>query len=120
MKITVTDKASQWFRDEVGVEAGGGVKFYGKVYGNSPVHDGFSLAMVPDKEPDRPVGQVEKDGVDYFVNYGDAWFFAGYDLIIDFNEELDEPRYEYVNQETGAIAGGKDDVDGTSGASQHA
>ncbi|WP_421016583.1 HesB/YadR/YfhF family protein [Furfurilactobacillus cerevisiae] len=99
MQITVTDAASKWFQDEVGLKPGDGMKFYGKVYGKTPIHDGFSMAMVPDKDPDRPVGETEKDGIKYFVNYGDAWLFAGYDFVIDFDKKNDEPKYEYVAQE---------------------
>ncbi len=32
MKLIITDAASQWFRDEMGLEPGNGVKFYGKTY----------------------------------------------------------------------------------------
>ena len=35
MKLIITDAASQWFRDEMGLEPGNGVKFYGKTYGQT-------------------------------------------------------------------------------------
>lgn len=31
MKLIITDAASQWFRDEMGLESGNGIKFYGKL-----------------------------------------------------------------------------------------
>lgn len=29
---------------------------------------------------------VEKDGVNYYVNDCDEWFFKGYDFIVDYDE----------------------------------
>lgn len=53
MKITVSDRASKWFHEDMGLDDGRGVRFYGKVYGKTPVHDGFSLALTPDDHPER-------------------------------------------------------------------
>ncbi|KIO96015.1 hypothetical protein N624_2129 [Levilactobacillus brevis] len=50
MKITVTDAASKWFREDMGM-TGRGIRFFGKVYGKTPVHQGFSLGMTPDDHP---------------------------------------------------------------------
>ena len=54
MKMIITDQASKWFHNEMGLSDGRGVRFYGKVYGNTPVHEGFSLAMTPDDHPEKP------------------------------------------------------------------
>ena len=45
MKIEITDSAKEWFENEVGLEKGNGVRFLGKVYGNTEVHEGFSVGM---------------------------------------------------------------------------
>jgi uncharacterized protein YneR len=39
---------------------------------------------------------TEKDGVNYYVNDRDEWFFTGYDLTVDFDEANDGPKYEYT------------------------
>ncbi len=96
MKITVTDRASKWFHADMGLEDGRGVRFYGKVYGKTPVHDGFSLALTPDDHPKNPYAVTEKDGVTYFVQQGDAWFFKGYDLAIGYDPKIDGPKYDYI------------------------
>ncbi|AVK62419.1 iron-sulfur cluster biosynthesis protein [Lactobacillus sp. CBA3605] len=95
MKITVTDEASHWFQTEMGVVAGNGVRFYGKTYGKTAVHHGFSIGLARDDEPHRPIALVEKDGVNYYVNDRDDWFFKGYDLTVDFDAENDGPKYDY-------------------------
>jgi Uncharacterized protein conserved in bacteria len=44
------------------------------------VHEGFSLAMTPDDHPEKPYAITKKDGVNYFVQEDDRWFFKGYDF----------------------------------------
>ncbi|MFZ2353600.1 HesB/YadR/YfhF family protein [Paucilactobacillus nenjiangensis] len=95
MQITVTKEASNWFHDEMGVKSGEGVRFFGKVYGKTPVHDGFSLGMVRDDRPLHPSSKTEFDGVHYFVDRLDEWFFKGYDLTVDYDDKTDGPKYDY-------------------------
>ncbi|QEA32478.1 HesB/YadR/YfhF family protein [Secundilactobacillus malefermentans] len=96
MKITVTDKASKWFKDDMGLDDGSSLRFYGKVYGNTPVHDGFSLAMTPDGDTSDAYALTEKDGVNYYVTEADEWFFKGYDLEVDYDAKHDGPQYNYI------------------------
>lgn len=95
MKIAVTDRASQWFQDEMGLKHGMGVRFYGKVYGKTPVHDGFSIGMSRDDHPIDPIVDTQKDGVHYVVTALDEWFFKGFDLTIKYDQATDGPTYEY-------------------------
>ena len=39
MKLEVTPKAQQWFKEETGVQPETGIRFFGKIYGKTPVHD---------------------------------------------------------------------------------
>ncbi|KRL92884.1 hypothetical protein FD10_GL000997 [Lactiplantibacillus argentoratensis DSM 16365] len=96
MKITITDLASKWFHDDMGVTTGNGVRFYGKTYGKTAVHSGFSIGIMRDDEPHQPIAMVEKDGVNYYVNDRDEWFFKGYDLTVDYDEQNDGPKYDYT------------------------
>lgn len=99
MKLTISDDASKWFAEELGLQKGDGLKFFGKGYGTSTIQPGFSLGMLVDNNPDRPVAETEKDGIKYYVNYGDAWYFFGYDLEVTLNYETNEPQYNYIKQE---------------------
>lgn len=96
MKITITPAASKWFHEDMGVTTGNGVRFYGKTYGKTPVHHGFSIGVARDDEPHRPIASTETDGVNYYVNDRDEWFFKGYDLTVDYDTENDGPKYEYI------------------------
>ena len=48
MKLTVDEKAANWFKDEVGIREGAGIRIKAKIYGGSPVREGFGLAIDPE------------------------------------------------------------------------
>ncbi|WP_207695663.1 hypothetical protein DOK67_0001645 [Enterococcus sp. DIV0212c] len=95
MKLTITPRAQQWFNDEVGVTSDSGIRFYGKIYGKTDVHEGFSIAMSVEA-PDQPLVKEVIDGITYFIEETDDWFFKGYDLLVDYDEEKDEPKYVFA------------------------
>lgn len=92
MELKITPLAQEWFKQELQIAPGMGVRFYGKVYGNTNVHEGFSVGMSVDT-PEKPLVQTEVDGLTYYVEENDDWFFSGYDLLVDYNKTLDEPTY---------------------------
>lgn len=96
MKIEVSEKALRWFKEEVGLEKGKKVRFYTKIYGTSPVQEGYSLAFTIDQDSNDAVVQTELDGITFFVGESDQWFFNGHDLYVEYNEKLDEVEYKYI------------------------
>ncbi|MFC4403065.1 HesB/YadR/YfhF family protein [Gracilibacillus xinjiangensis] len=98
MEIKVTDKALQWFKDEVELNEGETVKFQAKYGGSSPIHEGFSLAFQVKVEPDEVIASTEKGGITFFIDSTDAWYFKGYHLIVNYDEELEEVSYEYEKE----------------------
>ena len=97
MKLTITPKAQEWFKREIELSNGQGIKFYGKVYGKTQVHDGFSVGMSVDT-PETPLIEENTNGMMFFVEEADEWFFKGYDLVVDYDTELNEPKYEFKNK----------------------
>lgn len=95
MKIEVSDEALHWFKEEVGLEEGNKVRFFSKIYGSSPVQEGFSLAFTIDNDSKNAAVQTESDGITFFVEEPDLWFFNGHDLFVSYNEALDEVEYKY-------------------------
>ena len=93
MKLTITPKAQEWFKREIELSNGQGIKFYGKVYGKTQVHDGFSVGMSVDT-PETPLIEENTNGMMFFVEEADEWFFKGYDLVVDYDEKLEEPKYD--------------------------
>ncbi|WP_125590347.1 HesB/YadR/YfhF family protein [Companilactobacillus jidongensis] len=98
MKIELTEKAQKWFKDELDLVPGDGVHFYGKVYGKTMVHEGFSIAMRKEK-PVKPESSTVIDGITYYITDADTWFFARYDLLIEYDTDLDGPNYIFKSNE---------------------
>lgn len=98
MKIKVSEKALNWFRKELTIEENMGIRFYGKVYGSTNVHEGFSVGMSLDF-PEHPVYQEIIGGLLFFIEETDEWFFEGYLLNVDYDEHLDEPSYTFAEDQ---------------------
>lgn len=95
MKIEVSEKALQWFKDEVGLEQGDSVRFFTQIYGSSPIQEGYALAFTIENDLSDAAVQVEADGITFFVNETDLWFFKDYNLYVEYDEKLDEVEYQY-------------------------
>lgn len=97
MKLDVTDQAIQWFKEEVLVEEGSAVRFYVKIYGTSPIREGYALAFeVHNEAIDGPVGEkFEQSGLTFYVKEDDLWFFEGHDLVVDYDQKMEEVAYRY-------------------------
>ena len=95
--ITISDKAAHWFKDEFSLQQGQGLRITVKGYGNTNKHEGMSICVWPDY-PEQPIMEIEKLGILYYIEEVDDWFVEGYDLQITFNEQLSEPKYEFVEQ----------------------
>jgi uncharacterized protein YneR len=96
MDIIISKTALQWFKEEVELKTGDKVKFYPKVYGNSPVQEGFSLGFTVDNYPIDIISSFEAEGMLFYIEERDVWFFNGHDLHVNFNEEMDEVEYSYT------------------------
>lgn len=97
MKITVTEKAHNWFVDEMGLEKGDGVRFFGKIYGKTEIHDNFSVGINVGN-PNDPLSTNNMDGITYFIETIDEWFFNGYDFKVEYNEQLAEVSYHFTKE----------------------
>ena len=96
MKITIKPNALEWFKDSMNLKKGDKVKFYSQIYGTSPVQPNFALAFTQDNNPVDMAVRTEMDGIDFYVEQRDVWFFDGHDLIVDYDPEEDELKFEYV------------------------
>lgn len=94
MNIVITDQALNYFFDEMGMKTGDAMRFYARYGGSNPFHEGFSLGMSKD-DPLNPSVVFEDNGVTFFIEESDLWFFNDHDLIVDFDENMDELKFEY-------------------------
>jgi uncharacterized protein YneR len=92
MEIMIKPKALEWYKEELDLHEGDFVRFFARYGGCSTVQKGFSLGI--NKEaPLHPVAQTTIDGVTFFIEDNDIWYFDGHNLIVDFNEQADEPVF---------------------------
>lgn len=96
MKLTVDSNAAAWFKEEVGIPEGTGIRFKAKIYSDSPVREGFGIALESDKPSNlAPVTFTSDNGLVFFIEEDDLWFFDGHDLKVELHETLNEPHYRY-------------------------
>lgn len=96
MKITLTDTAIKWFQEEYPLVEGESIRFFGKAYGKTEVHEGFSVGM-KSSDPSRfdVIAKHEENGRTYFAAKEDEWFFNGYDFHVDFDLDAEVPLFHF-------------------------
>ncbi|MBK4744590.1 cytoplasmic protein, partial [Bacillus cereus] len=45
---------------------------------------------------DGEIVSVEKEGIIFFVDSDDLWYFQNYDLFVSYHEEMEEIQFNYV------------------------
>lgn len=92
MQIKMADKVVEWYKEDLSLTTGDCVRFFVRYGGFNSFVKGYSLGI--DKEaPEHANIRVEKDGITFFVEDNDAWYFDDKDLVIKFNEKLGEPEF---------------------------
>lgn len=99
MEIVISESAAKWFKDEVGLIKGDKVKFYAQIYGKSAVQENFSIGFSVDNDPVDMIVKTETEGLMFFIEGTDLWFFDEHDLHVDYNEKMDELEYSYIKNE---------------------
>ncbi|EIJ77989.1 hypothetical protein PB1_10484 [Bacillus methanolicus PB1] len=94
MKIQISDKAAAWYKDEMLLKEGDFVRFFARYGGCSTVQQGFSLG-VSNEEPNDIGAETKKEGITFYIEEKDLWYFDENDLLVDFNYKLGEPEFHY-------------------------
>lgn len=90
----MTDEAFSWYKTELDLNKQTSIRFfvrYGGIGGQVP---GFSLG-ISEVEPENIHTSFSINGVTFYIEEDDVWYFEGKDLIITLDEELKEPRFTY-------------------------
>lgn len=98
MELHITDSAAKWFKEEIEFEQGDMVKFYPKFYGKSPVQECYSLGFTRDGDPSDIAVKKEAEGIIFYIERDDLWYFDGHNLHVNYNEKIDELEYEYKKE----------------------
>jgi uncharacterized protein YneR len=94
MNITVTSDAASWYKAELGLNKDDKLRFFVRYGGCSTVQSGFSLGVEKSDPFDIGVETIV-DGILFFIEEKDLWYFSEHDLLVTFNSELNEPIFEY-------------------------
>ena len=92
MDMTITDRAYEWFKEEMNLAEGDHVQFFVRYGGDANFQTGFSLALGV-KEPDEPAVQAEKGGIIFYIEQKDIWYFDNEDFKVEYDEDIGEIRY---------------------------
>lgn len=95
MKIHISDEAAAWYEDEMFLSKGDYVRFFARYGGCSTVQQGFSLG-ISKEEPVNAGAETAKNGITYFIEEKDIWYFDNHDLYVEFNAKAKEPDYKYL------------------------
>ncbi len=97
MKITVSNEALEWYVDEMNLKDGSFVRFYARYGGSSQIQKGFSLG-ISTEEPDQIGTKTNLNGITFYIEEKDLWYFDGHDLHIGFNLTLREPEFQFMKK----------------------
>jgi uncharacterized protein YneR len=92
MEITITKPAMQWFKREIDLIDGDGVRIFARYGGCGDVQTAFSLAVTK-AEPTDIVASTEQEGITFFVEQQDEWYFNDKNLTIKFSRKYNEIEY---------------------------
>ncbi|WP_164668883.1 HesB/YadR/YfhF family protein [Virgibacillus doumboii] len=93
MNLSVTENAAKWYKSEFEIEQSAQVQFFVR-YGFGGIIPGFSLGVRLDKPVDI-YASCESEGITFFIDSKDAWYFDDKNLKIQLDEQTDEPEFIY-------------------------
>lgn len=90
--MSITKPAAKWFIEELHLTEGEAVRFFARYGGFGGVHKGFSLALEKNT-PNNPGAEVTDEGITFFVEDSDLWYFDNKDFHIKYSRKFDEIEY---------------------------
>ncbi|WP_217585511.1 HesB/YadR/YfhF family protein [Lentibacillus saliphilus] len=93
MNITLTPSAANWYREDFDATETTAIRFFPR-YGFGGRIPGFSLG-VKQATPVDVFTSTEVDGMLFFIEESDAWYFEGVELHVSFDEHVQAPQFNY-------------------------
>ncbi|SDN18643.1 HesB/YadR/YfhF family protein [Alkalicoccus daliensis] len=94
MQIFIKDEAAAWFKEELLQKEEESIQFFVRYGGCGDFQSGFSLGVTVNT-PEDPAAVTEKNGITYFIEEKDAWYFDEKDLTVVYDREKAEIAYEH-------------------------
>ena len=101
MEINLSEQAIKWFENDFPLNEGEAVRFFGKTYGKTEVHDGFSVGieLANPQDTEKILTSTQVNNRIYFISAKDNWFFSGYNLSVKIDDTYQEPSYHFTPAE---------------------
>lgn len=93
MNFDLTVNAVKWYKREFEIKQSAQLRFFVR-YGFGGIIPGFSLGIKLD-EPVETYASYQSDGINFFIENTDAWYFDDNDLTIQLNGKTEEPEFIY-------------------------
>ncbi|TXL67781.1 hypothetical protein FHP05_01820 [Cerasibacillus terrae] len=93
MNIQVNNMAAKWYKEELDMENSSFLRYFVR-YGGKGHIPGFSLG-IKQESPEYIHTSVKVNGITFFIEESDKWYFDGVDLLVDFDTKLNEPVFTY-------------------------
>lgn len=97
LKLSITPAAMENFKEEWGFEAGNFVRIYTRYGGSSTIHEAFSLGITREEPKDIATSTTE-DGINFYVEKDDIWYFKNYNLTVDYNARTEEMEFNLTEE----------------------
>ncbi|WP_100372960.1 HesB/YadR/YfhF family protein [Bacillus sp. FJAT-45037] len=95
MDIQITKPALNWFKEEFNLtENDEWIRFFARYGGCGNIQSGFSLGISQD-QPVKVGSKLEIDGITFFIEEKDLWYFKNLDLKVKYSRKLDEIEFVY-------------------------
>jgi len=94
--LQISKEAAQWYITELELNEDSYLRFFVR-YGFGGHIPGFSIGVRKDTPTDI-FSSVQVEGITFFIESKDAWYFDNNDLRVSFNSKMQEPVFEYVEK----------------------
>lgn len=98
MDFQISNEAAAWYKNELGLNQGESVRFFARYGGTSTIQSGFSLGLSTEEPVDIGVA-TEQEGITFYIEEKDLWYFDGHDLKIELKTDVNEPVFHFISTE---------------------
>lgn len=94
MQLKITNRAAEWLSQRAALTAGQAVALLPVKQANGQVVIRYQV-----KTPDQSVASVDWQGIRYYVEFADEWYFSGKKVTIDYRDGQLIALFDGYNQD---------------------
>ncbi|WP_205774551.1 HesB/YadR/YfhF family protein [Alkalicoccus luteus] len=94
MDMSVSNDAAVHMKRDMEVENGASIRFFVRYGGCGNIQTGFSLGVAID-EPVEAAASAESEGVIFYVEDKDSWYFGDRPFYVEWDEAAEEIAFRH-------------------------